>query len=352
MKGKNFVVINGRHYDAVTGVAISDTIVAAKNNAHQARAFHDIGPAPVKPALKTAVATPAPVKPAVNRPGASASHSIHRKPQKSQTLHRAAIKKPAISAPQSTAAANRSPLITKFGPNNSHIKPVAAAKTQQQTRPASTVKVTAPAAAPIHTPAKHVKAATALAPVHSSRLLKEQLIKEKLAHVEHKTKEHRNEHPLKRLARRQPKFATIATMSLATIMLGGYLTYINMPNLSVRVASARAGVDAQFPEYQPDGYNFAGPVAYAPGEVTLKFDSNGGSQGYEIKQRASNWDSQAVLDNYISRESSSYLTYSEQGLTVYTYGNKAAWVNGGVLYTIKGDASLSSDQILRIAGSM
>jgi hypothetical protein len=46
------------------------------------------------------------------------------------------------------------------------------------------------------------------------------------------------------------------------------------------------------------------------------------------------------------------LTYSERGLTVYTYGSKAAWVNGGILYTLNGNAPLNSDQILKIASSM
>lgn len=339
MKGKNFVVINGRHYDAVTGVAISDTVLAARVDANKPRptkAFHDIGPAK-KPA-----------SPDVARSRTSTAHTVHIKPQKSQTLYRAALKKPATYAAPSAV---RSPLITKFGPQNSHIKPAMV--------PVSSVAAAKPVAhagthavKSLHTPAKHIKPAAPAVTRPSPRDLKEHLLKEGLANAQRNTGEHKAEGRLKRMAGRQSKFASIATMSLATIMLGGYLTYVNMPNLSVRVASARAGVDAQFPEYSPDGYSFAGPVAYAPGEVTINFKGSGGQQAYEIKQKTSNWDSQAVLDNFITRETNSYLTYSEQGLTVYTYENRAAWVSGGVLYTIDSKAPLSSQQILRIAGSM
>lgn len=347
MKGNNIVVINGRHYDAITGVAISDTALAATVTATplvRTKAFHDVGPRP------SAALNSQPHASARPRDHSQAAPSIHIKPQKSSTLHRGAIKKPGAYAAQSAPTAlTRSTLITKFGHNNSHIKPAPLTNNVAEAHIAHTVHK------PVHTPAVYVKPATAtsaLTPAQHSKQLKEQLIKDSLSKTHNNSNSRSTSNPLRRLAAKRPKAAAIVTMSLTTILLGGYLTYVNMPNLSVRVASARAGVNAQFPEYRPDGYSFAGPVAYAPGEVTISFKANGDAKGYEIKQRASNWDSQAVLDNYVTRESTSYLTYSEQGLTIYTYANKAAWVSGGILYTINGDAPLSSEQVLRIAGSM
>ena len=120
----------------------------------------------------------------------------------------------------------------------------------------------------------------------------------------------------------------------------------------MRVAATRAGISANYPNYQPDGYHFAGPITYQPGEVTIDFKSNTNDNGFAIKQKASNWDSQAVLDNYVNKQTGTYLTYQERGLTIYSFGNRAAWVNGGLLYTIDGDAPLNSDQLLRIATSM
>lgn len=141
--------------------------------------------------------------------------------------------------------------------------------------------------------------------------------------------------------------------SFALILLAGYFTYLNMPSLSVRVAAAQAGVNASYPGYHPDGYSINGPVAYSQGAVSMKFASNGGPQSFTVNQTKSSWDSSAVLENYVKQKAgNSYIQHNEQGLTVYVFGDNAAWVNGGILYTINGNAPLSSEQILHIATSM
>lgn len=355
MRGKNTIIINGKAYDAVTGqpakaepialqAEVTDVSNLSEKNVQSSfgkKVINDFGPTatrrttPVrtKPMLKKAT-------PKVERKTHAAT-VMHRTPDRSRTLHRQATKRPeAYTAPlsveQNTHA--RSPMISKFAPHPVTSKP------KQSIQPAKM--------------AEYKPSASAVAPVQQkkelqktdSRSLKEQLIKERLEEAG-KNKE-QAPRGIQRFIAKKPRAMHVATMCLALMMLGGYLTYINMPNLSVRVASARSGVEANFPEYRPDGYHFSGPVAYSPGEVILKFKSNTSDQGYIVKQRASNWDSQAVLDNFVSQESNSYLTYSERGLTIYTYSNKAAWVNGGVLYTIDGDAPLSSEQVLRIAGSL
>ena len=137
------------------------------------------------------------------------------------------------------------------------------------------------------------------------------------------------------------------------MLIAGYLTYINMPNLSVRVAAAQAGIDANYPNYRPDGYALNGPVTYTDGRVSMNFKANAGSQNFSVNQSKSGWDSDAVLDNYVTpRATNGYIPYTERGLTIYTYDNNAAWVNAGILYTVEGDAPLSSEQIRRIATSL
>ena len=165
---------------------------------------------------------------------------------------------------------------------------------------------------------------------------------------------HKQSAPAKKpFLKRHPRAFSIVTASVALVLLGGYLTYLNMPSLSVRVAAAQAGINANYPSYQPDGYSLNGLIGYSPGEVSMKFAANGGPQTYTIKQSKSNWDSTAVLDNYVTpRAGVSYIPYTERGLTIYTYGNNAAWVNGGILYTIEGNAPLSSEQIRHIATSL
>jgi hypothetical protein len=261
------------------------------------------------------------------------AHTVHQKVSRSKTLLRSAIKRP---TPAPGAVSQRSPLIRKFAEHPQKLKSltISASKVKFEEKP---IKRSSERLTPAQ---KQI----------TSRTLKEQLIKEKLAEVSDNPARSKRR-SLKELFLKRPKL-NIAAALAAILLLGGYLAYINMPNLSVRVASARAGIPASFPEYHPDGYRFSGPVTYSPGEVELKFSSNTNDQTYVIKQQASNWDSQAVLDNHVTRQSSNYLTYSEQGLTIFTFGNKAAWVNGGVLYTIDGTAPLSSEQILKIAASM
>lgn len=146
---------------------------------------------------------------------------------------------------------------------------------------------------------------------------------------------------------------SLVSASLALVILGGYFTYLSMPSISTRVAAVQAGIDASYPSYKPSGYSLSGPVAFSDGTVTMKFAANAGSVGYSLTQESSGWDSSAVLDNYVQpKAGDSYLTTTANGLTIYTFGNRAAWVNGGILYTIDGNAPLSTDQIQRIATSV
>ena len=325
MRAKNTIVINGKVYDAVTGLPAGapDKITPAEAT---------------KPATQhTVVSDVAP-----HRQSAKAK-TLHRQTQRSQTLRRDLTTHPANAqhsqvhhkpAPGSIA---RSAQISRFAP---HPQPL----THQPAQP------TATAHAPAHKPAaaQH-HAAQAL----SSRELKEKLISQRLAAIQD-TPAHHQQHkaPRKGFFASAPRVSSVLAGCFAIVLIGGYLTYVNMPNLSMRVAAAHAGVDATFPDYRPDGYRFNGPIAYNNGEVSLKFTSNTNSSGYTINQQNSSWDSQAVLDNYVTKHAKDYLTYSEQGLTIYTFDGQAAWVNGGVFYTIEGDAPLSSDQVLRIVGSM
>lgn len=149
------------------------------------------------------------------------------------------------------------------------------------------------------------------------------------------------------------KTITITIIILLVAAVGAYFTYINMPNLSVKIAATQAGINAQYPDYHPDGYSIDGPVTFSDGEVTINFKANTGDTKFVLKQVKSSWDSSAVLENIVKKNSDNrYITSQERGLTIYTYNGDAAWVNGGILYTIEGDAPISNDQIRRIATSL
>jgi len=153
--------------------------------------------------------------------------------------------------------------------------------------------------------------------------------------------------------KRHPRAISILSISVLVALIAAYITYVNMPNLSVRIASSQAGIAAKYPEYRPDGYSLDGPVTFSDGEVTVNFKANTGSNKFTFKQTKSSWDSSAVLDNIVHKKvGEQYLTSQEHGITIYSYNGNAAWVNAGILYTIDGNAPLSSDQIRRIATSL
>lgn len=342
------ITVNGRQYDARTGLLITTSESAAAAPA-----------VTEKPASRSHV-TP--------KPRSVASANMHTSTQRSKTLNRKAIQRPrpvaqkaaatpaatpsvVTSRPRPTApaasAATRSTHITKFAPHPV-IKP---AQAQMKAKPQS--MDIGPVQHPHVTKAHAVSLAKAQAKTTTptpkpSHVVKSEAIQTAI--------ENTRKHPVKakqRFLKRHPRAMTIVSATFALVLLSGYLTYLNMPSLSVRVAAAQAGINAEYPSYRPDGYSLSGPVAYSQGEVTMKFAANGGPQHFTITQTKSSWDSASVLDNYVApKAGTSYIPYTERGLTIYTFESNAAWVNGGILYTIEGDAPLSSDQIRRIATSL
>lgn len=282
----------------------------------------------------------APQKTDKPEPGRPASHSLHRKTERTHTLSRAHV---AVPPKQKNAAQKRinsskgrSPMISHF---TSDVVPASHA---------IKAAVKEPATLP---PTHHARAGAEI--THrprqkSAHEIKEQAISkalEKSSAPEPKAKKHH--------ARHRIRLASITSVATALFVLAGYLTYLNLPSISVRVAAAQAGIAAAYPSYQPSGYSLHGPVAYSNGHVTMQFVANAGPQNFSVNQEKSGWDSSVLLDSYIQpRSNGNYSTYTDSGLTIYVYGTSAAWLNGGILHTIEGDAPLTSEQIRHIATSM
>ena len=276
------------------------------------------------------------------------SRVVHKKPSKSTTLSRKYVHAPTGHEKSRIAIAKPkikvSPMISKFA----DIQPTSKAS---KTQPAKKINDIAP----IKHPLQHKVEARVSRPVQKTSHSQPAALEIKhqaIAKALHQAKPEAAP-PKRGLARRFPRLVSAGTASLAILLLAGYFTYINLPSISVRVAAAQAGIDASYPSYQPAGYGIRGPVAYDNGEVSINFQSNTNPSHFTINQSKSGWDSSALLDNYVTPQSNNnYASYSDNGLTIYVYGNKAAWVNGGILHTIEGDAELSGDQIRRIATSM
>lgn len=152
--------------------------------------------------------------------------------------------------------------------------------------------------------------------------------------------------------KKRPRLATTMAVVASVVVLGAYVTYLNFPNIALRVAASRAGIDAQVPRYTPAGYDFAGPVRYGPGQITVTFNSNSDNSFLELTQQKTDMDSASLkVDRFSNNDI--YQENLVNGLTVYLYGNNnATWVNNGILYTIEGSTKLNAEQILKLASSL
>lgn len=344
MQTNKTITIKGRTYDRVTGLPIServyDQVIRVPNGKNS-----NPTPETKKPEEKKKLS------PAVKRDAATTAAQVHGQTQRSQTLLRRITKKPAAPAKRPTTGRHmdmaRSLKITKFAPH-----PVVTPATVTPQSPKTALKPDKPAQI-------HPLAARALARVSNARPVaskpatskevKDAVIAKALAAPKQKPQK-----AAKKVNKMRRHLFIVAGIILA-LGLTTYAVYRFVPAVSVSIASAQAGVNATYPEYVPDGYSLDHPVTYTDGQVALKFKQNGNKENhYTITQTRSSWDSSAVLDNVVRADAGeNYITTKERGLTVYSYGNNAAWVNGGVMYAISSsNAPLSGEQIRHIATSL
>lgn len=344
---QHVIELNGQKYDALTGKLLGAT------SANAAQYVSDVA-RPKQPRTSPTAKT------------------VHHKTQKSQTLMRTVVKKPAkahtlhakaapiakpaagnlggvikpvqkfhqhtISQPRAIRAqhVNQSNLVSKFA-----AKPVT--KVQSAVVPVAAAPVVA---ADSHRPQPQPIASDAT-------LIFNQALANATSHFEPQQK------TPGRLSRTAGRFNIssralgFASASLVLVIVGSLVAYQSMPVVSMQIASSRAGVRANLPEYRPSGFSMAGPIAYKPGEVSIDYKSNSDDRNFQVVQRSSNWNSQALLENFISANYKSYQTIQSNGRTIYVYDNgSASWVDGGIWYQINGSATLSSDQLLNLARSL
>ncbi len=368
MQEQKTITINGRIYDARTGMVIetssdSQPTTASLTPAVVRSIAHQRIHAPTqqrsqtlrrrttaKPSIQQAAeTTPAPtttvstVRPIINRAPARMRTATVRRPSMSGITSSQTLQRKKMSVIQPVQANQQTNTPAQHTPMQS--------STAAPARPPLSTSDLAPQVHPAAHKAHQAQlqkaaAATAQRAPKPAATIKDEAIESALSQAVRNHKDH------KKPKKRTSGFVSIGASTLALLLLGGYFTYINMPNLSVRVAAAQAGFEASYPDYRPDGYRLNGPIAAENGKVSMKFASNSGPQQFGIKQEKSNWDSMAVREYVAKTSDNNAITTTVDGLTIYIYGSNAAWVNGGVLYTVDGDAPLSGEQIRRIATSM
>lgn len=348
----NTIELNGKRYDAKTGkVVTGSTIVKPGSKPAAAKTGGNIDGFSRRPKTVTR-----------NKTTATA---VHRKTEKSKTLMRNVVKKPAAPKPKAAIPAvkksrpsihmdidpkrisraktvHKSPLVSKFGGTQKRVRPVTA---PLPVKPA-------PDEPPmLHTHGKPDVASAKRKSVHQKALQK--ALDEATSHKQPKTKKTSRRQKLSHKLRVSNRTVNIAAASLAVMLLSGFVAYQNIPNLSMQIATARAGVNGTLPGYQPAGFGLVGPIRYQNGQIVLNYASRSDERQFKVSQTATQWNSDTLQENFLVSAEKTYQTFQNSGKTIYIYDdNNATWVDGGVWYQIEGNSALSNDQLLRMAASM
>lgn len=337
---QHIIELNGQRYDALTGALISTPPKQSKKPSKTQRSPSTTGSID-----------------GFARPARGVTQSaVRHKTQKSQTLMRKTVQKPtsAKTAPAHHTSQSRivpSPSLASLKPK--HVTPV-------QRSPLISRFDTAAASPPKKSAAAKPKATAAHAAIsthHSAPVAPPDIIAQGLAnatsHEQPKLKKPRAHKRVAQKLRINPKIVSAASFVFAFLLIGGFFVYQNIPGLTMRLATNRAGVAGQLPGYQPAGFKINGGIAYRPGQIVINYRSNSDNRAFKVMQDSSSWDSQALLDNYVAANNQTYQTVQDKGKTVYIYNDaNATWVDGGIWYRIEGDSALNSDQLLRLAASL
>ncbi len=350
---KTTIELNGKQYDARTGKIIdgSNPVTATVE--------------PKKPAPSNGVAVDGFVKRSggntlalAPKPKPAVSHT-QAKPgvrgvQKSTTLMRPAVKKPSqikndIQKPNT--------YITK----HSGVHAVRKARADASPKSPHISKFGSSATATIIKKEAHLPVVAqglqpkALAKKANSELEKiEHALHDATSHLKQLEKDAIRKAPFLERVGLRHRFANIATITTALLLLVAFFGYQNAPAIEMRVASTRSGVDAKLPNYKPAGYGVSRGIESQSGRVSVKFVSRTDDKQFKVTQQASNWNSASLLANHVTRTrcGTCFQTWQNNGKTIYIYDNSnATWVNGGIWYQVEGNASLTSDQLLRLANS-
>lgn len=350
------IELNGKHYDARTGIEVTRV---ANNHPKKTATKHVDGFVRRKPSTLPAKAA--------RKQQAVPVGTVHRSTERSAALMRTAVTQPqkhqihAKAAPKATTqkVATESPK-PQVGVNKGRLY---RAHTVSQSAQISKFGTDAPIQASIKTAVVPVKEAPAPqtpttthqttvkatpAPANSSQHAIDRALAMADSHFQPQVRKVSLPNRVAKKLRVSAKTLQLASGSMALIALVAIIGYQHIPTLSLQIATTRSGVNASLPTYQPSGYRLNNVIAAAPGEVTMQYESNTDDRNFSIVQRSTDWNSQTLLDNFVTQEDSNYQLLQANGRTVYLYGDNATWVDGGVWYQVSGDAALNRDQIIRI----
>ncbi|MBR3204576.1 hypothetical protein IKF81_02765 [Candidatus Saccharibacteria bacterium] len=146
----------------------------------------------------------------------------------------------------------------------------------------------------------------------------------------------------------------ILAFACAAVVVGiiGYFVSANTPDLSVRVAAMQSGIQASYPSYVPRGYSLSDIVS-EEGKLEMTFTNSDGTS-FVLSEEKSAWDNKTLESTYAKETwNTNYTSIREQGVTIFISGSDAAWVNGGILYKLNASGNnLTKKQIKSIVTSL
>lgn len=285
------------------------------------------------------------------------SNQVHHRTQQARTLMRGGLKKPLHQpAPAVSHTAGFDPareIRAKKTPKHHNVQrfgiPAAASKPAVQALRGEIVRRPSPKSSEHAAPAAPLPSMI----TSTSHQKLERMLDQALTHADtHKEalRYHAARHFWQRrgISGRRRWLALGLSVIFLFILL--FVSYQKIPQVSVKAAGMRAHLSPAVPTYIPDSYKMAGPAKADSGTVKIKYvsSSNTGAS-YNIVESQSNLTSQLVEQSVVPK-GASVQTSQVNGNTVYIYGrgNDAAWVNNGILYTVKDNANLSSDELIKI----
>lgn len=395
---QNIIEINGKRYDAISGALVEASQIHSKG---RAASQHPIKPAE---ASSKAVVSSANTSNASDTPSAShpaKTHQAHQlasyinahKTQASKTFHRQSVKKPSVSQKPAikVSAPSQSQLSKKASVSlvklpTASIDPKRAERAHLASKTASVQHFNKSASAPSRPPA--ARAATPnpktgrtfdiappprRQPLHERPSLAATAAPASIASLppksqfsgllerHEKTTQHRYlESPKaksRRLAKLKPghkRAVSFGAVGLSLVLLAGFFVFQYKTNIELQLADAKAGIHATLPGYKPSGYAVS-KFSYQAGLVAINYHSSDDGHHFQLLQKASGYADQSSLSSLVADNAGSYQKLEAGGQTIYASSDNsnasAAWLNGGILYLLKGNASLSNDQIQKIVTS-
>lgn len=343
--GKNNIIeINGKRYEARTGALIDGVTKTTQQH---------------KPESKTSSHAAATPKKHPRTAVRSAAHPTGRKPHTSKTLMRHAVTKPkpakrglaaqaALDKPAAVIAAKPSVKALDHA-RLSKAKRVRKSTLIQHFAPmqASTV-IQAPIAQPQHVAHKPVQSHKPASHTRRPKTTAD-VLEHALKHASSHTQQ-----PVK--LKRRTNHTRIAGASMAIAIVIGALSFTvhqNATTVRLHMATAKAGISAELPSYQPPGFSIDS-VQSTRGVVVTTFTSNSNDdRTYSVTQKRSTWDSESLRELFVVKTDADYQVVQQGGRTIFIYGSRhATWVSDGLWHIIHNDAGLTHRQLSQLAASL